>query len=260
MTLRLDHLVILVSDLDTAVADYRALGFTVTPGGTHTDGATHNALVAFADGSYLELIAFLREAPEHRWWRHAAAGEGLIDFALLPDDTARVIAQAQSRSLAMTGPTDGGRQRPDGQELRWQTGLPPNAGLPFLCGDVTPRALRVPSGAAHEHANGVTGIAGVTVVVEDAAAAAEQYAALLGSAVPPVAELTPLPLRVAVFALEHTTITLVQPTQPEGVFHTRLTERGAGPVGFSVVTSAPPAADWPQPALTHGAFVSARDG
>jgi hypothetical protein len=249
-------LVILVGDLDTAVEDYRALGFTVTPGGTHTDGATHNALVAFADGVYLELIAFLREAPEHRWWRHTAAGEGLVDFALLPDDTGQVIAQASRRGLNMTGPTDGGRQRPDGQQLRWQTGLPPSANLPFLCGDVTPRALRVPEGEAREHANGVVGIAGVTVAVEDIAVAREEYAALLGVAAPPIANLVPLPLRVAVFTLENATITLVQPTMEAGVFHTRLMTRGAGPVGFATTVEGIPPADWPDPALAHGVFIA----
>lgn len=256
MALKLDHLVILVGNLDTAVEDYRALGFTVTPGGTHTDGATHNALVAFADGSYLELIAFLREAPEHRWWRHTAAGEGLIDFALLPDDTGRVIEQARRRGLAMTGPTDGGRRRPDGEELRWQTGLPPSPNLPFLCSDVTPRALRVPEGQAREHANGVVGIAGVTVAVEDMAVAIEEYAALLGVAAPPMVNIVPLPLRVAVFALENATITLVQPTTPEGVFHTRMATRGPGPLGFAVTVDGLPPADWPDAALTHGAFIA----
>src|SRR4051794_8519489 len=45
----IDHVVILVNDLAATVADYTALGFTVTPGGEHTGGATHNALVVFAD-------------------------------------------------------------------------------------------------------------------------------------------------------------------------------------------------------------------
>ena len=63
----IDHIVILVTDLQTAIDDYRALGFTVTFGGEHADGNTHNALVPFADGSYFELIAFKHEAPNHRW-------------------------------------------------------------------------------------------------------------------------------------------------------------------------------------------------
>src|ERR1041384_7550234 len=65
----IDHIVILVNDLAAAIADYTALGFTVTPGGEHTGGATHNALVGFDDGVYFELIAFKEPSrqQDHRW-------------------------------------------------------------------------------------------------------------------------------------------------------------------------------------------------
>jgi catechol 2,3-dioxygenase-like lactoylglutathione lyase family enzyme len=66
---RLDHLVILVRDLDQAVREYEVLGFTVTPGGEHADGLTRNALIPFRDGSYLELVAFLDpEDPRENVW------------------------------------------------------------------------------------------------------------------------------------------------------------------------------------------------
>ncbi|NTU86090.1 MAG: VOC family protein, partial [Chloroflexales bacterium] len=176
----IDHLVILVEDLAEAVEDYETLGFTVSPGGEHTDGATHNALISFADGTYLELLAFRREAPEHRWWRHKAAGEGLIDFALLPGDTAADVAAARSRGLPLVGPVAGGRERPDGVRLEWQTALADAPELPFLCGDVTPRELRVPYGLAWRHPNGVSGIFRVTVAVRNLEVSAARYAALLG--------------------------------------------------------------------------------
>ena len=54
---KLDHVIIAVFELDQAVADYRALGFTTIYGGRHANGATHNALVCFQDGTYLELLA-----------------------------------------------------------------------------------------------------------------------------------------------------------------------------------------------------------
>lgn len=174
----IDHLVILVEDLAEAVEDYEALGFHVAPGGEHTDGATHNALVSFADGTYLELLAFRREAPEHRWWRHSAAGEGLIDFALLPGAITADVAAARARGLPMVGPFPGGRERPDGVRLEWQTALAEAPELPFLCGDVTARELRVPHPA--RHGNGATGIFRVTVAVRDVEASAARYAALLG--------------------------------------------------------------------------------
>ncbi len=176
----IDHMVILVHDLATAMDDYAALGFTVTPGGVHADGATHNALVAFADGSYLELIAFRREAPDHIWWRHTADSEGLIDFALLPGAIDEDVAAARMRGLDMTGPFSGGRERPDGVRIAWKTARPATPDLPFLCGDVTPRDLRVPTGAARLHPNGVTGIARVLVATRDPAVSAARYRALLG--------------------------------------------------------------------------------
>lgn len=176
----LDHVVILVGDLAAAMADYERLGFTVVTGGEHADGNTHNALVSFADGTYLELLAFRREAPQHTWWRHVAGGEGLIDFALLPGDTGADVAAARGRGLAIDGPFDGGRLRPDGVRLAWQTARPGNPALPFLCGDVTDRALRVPHGAAHQHPNGTTGIADVAIAVADLAHDSADYARLLG--------------------------------------------------------------------------------
>lgn len=176
----IDHIVILVRDLLAAIDDYTALGFTVTPGGVHADGATHNALVAFADGSYLELLAFRREAPEHIWWRHTADGEGVIDFALLPDAIDEDVAAARARGLDIAGPFSGGRERPDGVRIAWKTARPATPDLPFLCGDVTPRDLRVPTGAARQHANGVTGIARVLVVTRNLAESAARYHALLG--------------------------------------------------------------------------------
>ena len=237
----IDHMVILVEELEAAIADYTALGFTVMPGGTHADGATHNALVVFADDTYLELIAFRREAPDHHWWRHVVAGEGLIDFALLPTAIAEDVAAAQSRGLEMDGPYPGGRLRPDGLRVEWQNARSPTFDLPFLCGDVTPRELRVPQGQLRAHANGVVGIAGVTVVTNDLWASAARYQALLGSD-------TARPA----FALGSATITLIAPTPGAGEHDPlgkRLGLRGEGPCALTLRGERAIAFD---PALTHG--------
>ncbi|RYE55135.1 MAG: VOC family protein, partial [Rhizobiaceae bacterium] len=147
MGFSLDHVVIAVTNLDRAVADYRSLGFTVYPGGVHHGGVSHNALVIFADGSYFELIAYLKEVPEVRWWQVLSrSGEGLVDFALLPENTIRDLEMARSRGLDLVGPIDGGRMRTDGVRLDWQIVRPKTTDLPFWCGDVTPRHLRVPEG------------------------------------------------------------------------------------------------------------------
>jgi catechol 2,3-dioxygenase-like lactoylglutathione lyase family enzyme len=243
--LRLDHLVILVPDLDTAVADYRALGFTVQPGGTHAGGATHNALVLFADGAYLELIAFLRDEPSHRWGAHAARGHsGFVDHALLPSSVPDAVAAANAGGVAYQGPFDGGRLRPDGQRLVWQIGTPPSPDLPFLCGDITPRGLRVPEDdALRTHANGATGVAAVTVAVGDVDASRAHHAALLGQP-GELLPLTGLGLRQAAFQLGDTRLLLAGPAAgahgpAAQALHAALGGRQAGVVGLALRGPAP---------------------
>ena len=172
-----DHVVRVVPDLSRAIDDHRGRGFTVTSGGEHTDGQTHNALISFADGSYLELVAFRdsERSRDHRWWKHAVAG-GLADFALLSDDlTADLAALGE---LALGPPTEGGRTRPDGVRLRWRTArlTPP---LPFLIEDLTARELRVPAGTAARHARLVVG-------ARDPAEAERGFATLRGRGAPDV--------------------------------------------------------------------------
>ena len=183
MTLRLDHIVIAVCDLDAALADYRSLGFNPIVGGEHANGITHNVLVILEDGAYLELIAWKRPDPGMRWSDvFQAAGEGYVDHALLPDEIGTVVRDAQARGLDIEAPIPGGRNRPDGERLEWQTARSPRPDVPFLCGDVTPRGLRVQEDPAiRRQPNGVTGVAEITIGVRDAAASAKRYAALLGA-------------------------------------------------------------------------------
>jgi catechol 2,3-dioxygenase-like lactoylglutathione lyase family enzyme len=249
----IDHIVILVSDLAAASADYASLGFTVLPGGEHTGGATHNALVIFADDTYLELIAFKRAEPGHRWWRHSAAGEGLVDYALLPSAAEDDIAAARARGVAYEGPADGGRLRPDGQQVAWQLGMPPSADLPFLCGDVTPRELRVPRGAVRQHPNGVTGIAGLTIAVTDLDASVARYRALLGR--DPI-EAQPGAL-LAAFEIGGAALRLAAPAgeaapAAEESLRARIAERGEGPYALALRTESAANAGTLDQGRTHG--------
>ena len=121
MLTRLDHLVILVSDLDLAVADYARLGFAVTPGGEHADGLTRNALIPFADGSYFELVSFLNpeDPTDNVWgWRGFLPLGGLIDYCVASDDLESDERRLGSLGFGVDGPVDGGRRLPDGVEIR----------------------------------------------------------------------------------------------------------------------------------------------
>lgn len=172
MLTRLDHLVILVRDLDLAAADYERLGFVVTPGGEHADGLTRNALIPFDDGSYFELVTFLdpEDARDNVWgWRTFVPHEGLIDYCVASDDLASDVRRLESLGFDMNGPDEGGRRLPDGAEIRWRSARIRQEGrlLPFLIEDQTPRTLRVPRGPAASHPNGASGICRLEISAPD---------------------------------------------------------------------------------------------
>jgi catechol 2,3-dioxygenase-like lactoylglutathione lyase family enzyme len=238
----LDHIVILVDDLDRASHDYTALGFSVVVGGKHADGLTQNSLVAFEDGSYLELLNFLSPPPdEHLFARGPQSAEGIIAYALLPDDIEAGIARARRHGLHIRGPIRGGRLRPDGLEIAWQTGRIDHPALPFLCADLTPRDLRVPHGPAQHHPNGATGIAEVEVLVEDLDEAVRLYSALLGDSAEVAREYGQHAPDVVRFKLSRTTLS-VHPAR-NSAEQRRLKAHGPGAHALTLLSAHPDAED-----------------
>lgn len=172
MTFQLDHLIITVADLQTAVHEYQQRGYTVTPGGVHASGATHNALICFQDGSYLELLASTGQPPrtdiqatDFSSW--LSNGYGLVGYALRSFDLDQDVALIRSQGIQMHEPTVGSRIRPDGKVLQWKSAFIQDKMMPFLIEDLTPRVWRVPDDkAAITHANGAIGIS-VVVYMQD---------------------------------------------------------------------------------------------
>jgi len=180
MLLDIDHIVIAVRDLEAAMRRYEQLGFTVVRGGRHPVG-THNVLISFADGSYIEIIAFYRDNPDHRWWRPLQIGEGLVDFSMQTDDLAGDTAKLRGAGVAIDDPVPWSRARPDGYQLKWVLSLAREGHrgvAPFLIQDETPRPERVPQ--RYDHKNSATGIGTVTVAVEDLATVQRWYGTVLG--------------------------------------------------------------------------------
>ncbi len=252
MLRNIDHIVVVVRDLASASDDYERAGFTVVPGGEHVGGATHNALISFADGTYFELIAFKEpERPQaHKWWPRLALGEGLTDYALGSDDLAADAARMRERGLYVEGPIDGGRLRPDGQRLEWRTillgrGTDSSRGqsfLPFVIEDVTPRERRVPGGGATDHRLGVRRVAGLVIVTANVVGAAGALGVLLGPSGPrPVARETDDAEGVE-FLIGRQFLRLLQPKSSRGQLAQHLEQFGEGP--YEVILereqSAPP--------------------
>ncbi|MEO5989647.1 MAG: VOC family protein [Candidatus Eisenbacteria bacterium] len=219
LSLGFDHLVVSVPSLSEAIEHARNAGFTVHPGGRHSELPTENALIAFADGGYLELLAprtrmsrvaarRLVRGPEWQYWRRRvdAVGRrflphlgrlGVCDLVLRGAELSSFAARARAHGVFADGPIAMGRERPDGRVLAWELLMPDSFNLPFLIEDITPREWRVPSEpAAVTHANGATGVASVTMRVRNLTGAAERWNAWC-DAPPPDAEASTMSLAVA---------------------------------------------------------------
>lgn len=234
MPTALDHIVIISDDLDTAVANARRAGFTVVPGGTHGNGNTHNALIALADGAYIELIAptVQGRTGEHRWFDRLRRGGGLVDFCLLCADLGADVAAMRKRGVAYSAPFAMERLRPDGTRIAWKLSTAPGAvgesGWPFLIEDTTPRALRVPHEPAQtRHANGALGVADVTVLARDVAKATREYEAVLGATAQAWKPGAQRQVAGSILDLGTTRILLAEPRSPEELQHVE--RHGQGP-------------------------------
>lgn len=184
MALRLDHVVIAVHDLDAAIQDYRAIGFTVVQGGIHANHATHNALITFSDETYLELLAPTGETPLSGVIDFSVLlknGEGFVGFALRSDDLDADTARLRASGFAVGDIIPGERQRTDGAIIQWKLALLNDGFAPFLIQDVTPRARRISTDQAIiTHANRAIGLRNVEIAVRDLAATQDRYTKLVG--------------------------------------------------------------------------------
>ncbi|MBI3106587.1 MAG: VOC family protein [Candidatus Rokubacteria bacterium] len=236
----IDHLVIAVPDLGAAVTSYEGLGFTVRPGGRHTGIGTHNALIAFEDTAYLELIAFYEPRPDHRWWAPLQLGGGLVDFCLQTDDLEGDAAALRRAGIDMGAPEQRDRKRPDGFEVRWTFALARGAHrgvAPFVITDRTPRDERVPR--ERRHPNGVTGVGTLVVAVEEIARVRGWYGAVLGQ---PGRDLSRPDLEAAGvgFTIGPHTLEFLAPAGPGGPLAAWLRARGPSPYAATLTTSGGP--------------------
>jgi hypothetical protein len=269
-----DHAVIFVEDLRQAANDYAALGFQVVPGGVHAGGLTHNALVPFADGTYLELLApttrwklimlrlldgmgvggiFTRRLPIlRRTIKRIRSGEGLVDFALACSPLSDILKGADMVD-GMEGPIPGGRVRPDGQRIAWQLAVPRVPALPFMIEDLTPRHLRAPQDVSHP--NGATGVQMVSVVTAAFARTVARYQALLGRE--PFETVAPIPhSRTGEFRIDNAVIRLLAPTGTDHPLRAQL-DRGEGIYGLVLRADRAVNLD---PVRAHGAQITLARG
>ncbi|KAI9507130.1 glyoxalase-like domain-containing protein [Russula earlei] len=210
-TRTLDHIVHLTppGTFHETAEQFRQLGFNVVAGGTHVDGLTANSLIIMPDGAYLELLSFThpeahyppsspsRDARCRQQWANKASGWVAFAFLGAPRATPPLSALLNERlrdegsNTRYAPEVAGGRRRLDGREVQWEITPPARwaekeggTRLPFFCGDVTPRELRVPTQppSNSKHPNGALGIAHLRVLAPPSvfAGAAAELTAIVG--------------------------------------------------------------------------------
>lgn len=159
----IDHAVVMVKDLDKAAENYRQLGFTVSPRGTHSAHmGTGNYTIMF-DPDYMELLGVL-VATEHNAPARAFVerhGEGIERIAFTAIDSVAGAEEIRARGLEPIGPTDFERPvtLPDGtvaaakfRTFMWPTAEAPGGVRIFACQHKTRETVWIPELMQHANA------------------------------------------------------------------------------------------------------------
>ena len=179
LTFNLDHVVIVVSSLEPAMEQFRGLGFSVSLGGNN--GPTHNALIPFQDGTYIELISirsgvmrgmfwFLSRTKLHyilkpimsplsfRLMCWLGGPTGIRDWCIKAEPLDSIVDSLCAHNIGMSAIKKFTRTKPNLELAEWFLVSPSDQRLPFFIQDITDTFIRIPSGNATNHSNGCIGI------------------------------------------------------------------------------------------------------
>jgi hypothetical protein len=245
--LRIDHVSIAGGNLDQLRERLGRAGIHAEYGGRHTNGTTEMALVSFPDGSYLELIAPVKNADPAKLAAHPHApflqGDGQpAAWAMRAKDFEGELRRLRSAGIAAEPQPRTGRTRPDGVSLEWQTatiGSGADALLfPFLIQDFTPRARRAePSG--HPTTKMFEGIHYIVIAVKNLTEGIERYKKAFASP-PPIKQIAP-EWGAQLALLGNIPVILAAPVTAESLLNERLSRFGEGPVGVILTRHNKPA-------------------
>jgi len=183
-----DHVFILVNDLDESAEHYRRLGFTLSPRGLHSkDKGTGNYTIMLPD-DYFELLGIVHETPGnlHQRRRLAEQGEGLHAVACRIENARE--AKAELAALGIQTSDVGAFQRPvqlpkGGESIAAFETVSFNddevpQGMVFMCQHKTRDTVWLPE--LLEHENGAIGLSAIGLISDNPQAAAHGFARLYG--------------------------------------------------------------------------------
>lgn len=192
----IDHIGIATRDLPALAAQYRALGFTLTPLAHHQDHmGTSNRLVQFSGGNFIELLTvdrpgtmlphspgFMGFGQFNHVFLAKRAGMSLVIFQT--QDTAADLASWKRIGLDVYDQFNFERfaTLPDGSKVtvRFELGFVTSSAIPdvlfYVCHNKAEEHFWKPEFQAHE--NGAEEITGISICADDPGAAAQFLGAL----------------------------------------------------------------------------------
>ncbi len=235
---KIDHATVAGRDLKQMQASLKKAGVDSIFGGAHTNHATEMALVSFPDGSYLELMGIQANADAaavraHEWSKFLTGNAGPCAWALRESNIAAEVARLKAAGVTVSAPENGGRQRPDGVKLEWQTssvgGGTRGSFFPFLIQDRTPREQRVyPQGKPVTRE--FRGIARVVIAVRNLDEAIKRYRQAYG--LPEPIKQVDAEFGAQLALMGGTPVVLAAPLNSESWLVERLDRLGEAPCAF----------------------------
>jgi hypothetical protein len=238
MILKVDHATVCGSDLEPIRKAFASVGLPTDYGGPHANGITHMALLGFEDGSYLELIAPMKSVYHASgmmsgWDKLMSGNAGPCAWAIGTTEIHKEVARLKSAGIKTSGPEPGGRKKPDGTQIGWETASvgdgAPGATLPFMIEDKTARNLRVQPSASLKN-SGLTGVALVILGVKDLDSSVALFRKAYGWPQPQIEDRKDFSAKIAYFP--GTPVMLAAPLDKTSWLAGRLDQFGDSPIAY----------------------------
>jgi glyoxalase-like protein len=184
----IDHAVVVVKDLDNAAENWKRLGFTVSPRGTHSAKLGSGNYTIMLGSDYIELLGILVETEHNAPTRAflARRGEGIERIAFTAVDSADGAEEIRARGYAAVGPIDFERPvtMPDGslsaakfRIFQWPIEEAPAGLRIFACQHKTRETVWIPQ--LQKHANAAKSLKLALVVSPEPAKDAAHLARMI---------------------------------------------------------------------------------
>jgi hypothetical protein len=173
----IDHAVVMVKNLDGAAENWKQLGFTLSPRGTHSVHMGTGNYTIMLDPDYIELLGVLAptelNAPARAFLERR---EGIERVAFTAVDSAAGAEEIRARGFSPIGPTDFERPvtMPNGtlsaakfRTFQWPVAEAPGGMRIFACQHKTRETVWIPE--LMKHANGARRLRQVLLVAPEPA-------------------------------------------------------------------------------------------